>query len=44
MPRLGTDDARKILIPIPPIPEQKRIIEKIEYAFAQLDEIVLNFI
>lgn len=44
MPRLGTDDARKILIPVPPLGEQNRIVEKIDNAVAQLDEIVLNLV
>lgn len=39
MPRLSTTDARKGLIPLPPINEQYRIVAKIEELFAQLDKI-----
>ena len=39
MPRLSTTDARKGLIPLPPINEQHRIVAKIEELFAQLDKI-----
>ena len=30
MPRLSTNDARKAMIPLPPLPEQFKIIEKVE--------------
>ena len=39
MPRLSTTDARKGLIPLPPLSEQHRIVAKIEELFAQLDKI-----
>lgn len=39
MPRLGTKDAQNSLIPLPPIEEQQRIVDKIEELFAKLDEI-----
>ena len=42
MPRLSTSDARKALIPIPPINEQKRIITKVKELFATIDEIELS--
>ena len=37
MPRLGTKDAIKILLPIPPINEQKNIVNKIESTFGVLN-------
>lgn len=39
MPRLSTNDARKGFIPLPPYPEQLRIVAKIEEIFAVLDNI-----
>ena len=39
MPRLSTTDGKKAVFTVPPINEQKRIVEVIETAFAQLDEI-----
>ena len=44
MPRLGRDDAKKIFIPIPPIPEQKRIVTRIEEIFNVLDNIQRDLI
>ena len=42
MPRLGKDDAVQILLPLPPLAEQKRIVEKIEVIFKQADIIEEN--
>ena len=42
MPRLGTADGKKAVIPIPPLNEQVRIVATIEQAFAQLNSIVNN--
>ncbi len=39
MPRLSTEDARKALIPLPPLSEQRRIVAKIEEVFGELDRI-----
>ena len=44
MPRLSTADAKNVLIPLPPLAEQKRIVNKIEEIFASLDEISLHLI
>ncbi len=42
MPRLGTTDAKKMPIPIPPLQEQQKIVNKVYNINLQLDEIVLN--
>ena len=42
MPRLGTADAKKAIISVPPIEEQKRIVIAIEQAFSQLASIAEN--
>lgn len=39
MPRLGTTDGKKAIIPVPPVKEQKRIVLAIELAFAKLASI-----
>ena len=39
MPRLGTNDARKALIPIPPLQEQRRIVSTVDSLFTQLDSL-----
>ncbi len=39
MPRLSTDDARKGMIPLPPIAEQKRIVLTIKHLFLLIDSI-----
>lgn len=36
MPRLGTNEAKQILLPLPPLEEQQRIVERIEQIFEQL--------
>ena len=40
MPRLGTPDGKKAVFLIPPYQEQKRIVEAIDGAFAQLDTLL----
>ena len=42
MPRLGTTDGKKAIIPLPPINEQKKIIIAIEKNFAYLTSIAEN--
>ena len=44
MPRLGTNDAKNMQIPLPPLAEQHRIVAKIEELFSQLDQIQNNLI
>ncbi|MFF1942479.1 restriction endonuclease subunit S [Rhodococcus qingshengii] len=39
MPRLGTDDARKAFIPLPPVAEQGRIVERIADLIGLCDEL-----
>lgn len=39
MPRLGTSDGKKAIFTLPPLPEQKRIAETIEFYFTQLNKI-----
>ncbi len=42
--RIGTDIVRNYYFPLPPLAEQKRIVEKIEDSFIQLDQITLNLV
>ncbi len=42
MPRLGTNDAKNMRIPVPPLAEQQRIVSKIEELFSYLDTISSN--
>ncbi|WP_295057395.1 restriction endonuclease subunit S [uncultured Fibrobacter sp.] len=44
MPRLSTTDAKNGLIPLPPLAEQKRIVDRIEEIFKSLDEISLHLV
>jgi len=37
MPRLGTNDGRKALFPLPPLPEQKRIVKRLEIIFLAME-------
>ena len=39
---IGVGKIKETLIPLPPLAEQKRIVEVIETAFAQLDEIAIS--
>jgi len=39
MPRMGTADGKKAIIPLPPLVEQKRIAKTIELLFSQLTRI-----
>lgn len=39
MPRLGTEDAIKSIHPLPPLPEQHRIVAKIDQLMARCDEL-----
>lgn len=39
MPRLGTADGKKAIFSLPPLAEQKRIVEAIEYCFSQLNKV-----
>ena len=39
MPRLGTNDGKKAPFPLPPLAEQKRIVQKIEECFTLIDQI-----
>ena len=44
MPRLGTDDAKKMLLPVPPLNEQLGIVKKIKQFQVMLDQIALNLV
>jgi type I restriction enzyme ecoAI specificity protein len=37
MPRLGTNDAKNLLIPLPPLAEQQAIVEKLSALLAEID-------
>ena len=39
MPRLGTDDGRRALLPLPPLEEQKRIVTKVDKLMKLCDEL-----
>lgn len=41
MPRLGTDKARNILIPLPPLAEQERIVAKLDELLPQVQALVI---
>ena len=42
MPRLGTEDAKKMLIPLPPLAEQKEIVRRLDVLFAKIDSLAQN--
>ena len=42
MPKLSLTNASKALLPLPPLAEQQRIVEKIQEAFAEIDSIEKN--
>ncbi|WP_181949491.1 restriction endonuclease subunit S, partial [Streptococcus pseudopneumoniae] len=37
---LNSDKVASILIPLPPLPEQSRIVDKIEQFFAHIDALI----
>ncbi|WGV26396.1 hypothetical protein [Halotia branconii] len=39
LPRLGTEDGRRAIFPLPPTTEQKRIVEKCDRLLSIYDEI-----
>ena len=39
MPRLGTNDARNLLIPLPPLTEQQQIVAKLNQLLTEIDEL-----
>lgn len=39
MPRLGTNDARNLLIPLPPLTEQQQIVAKLNHLLTKIDEL-----
>ena len=39
MPRLGTNDAKTSVHPIPPLEEQRRIVERVEQLFQICDQL-----
>jgi len=39
MPRLGTEDAKRAPFPLPPLPEQKRIVAKVDDLMKRCDEL-----
>lgn len=41
MPRLGTNDARKAIIPLPPFQEQCRIVSKTKELLSELERIIV---
>ena len=44
MPRLGTSDAKTSVHPIPPLEEQRRIVERVEQLFQICDQLELDLI
>ena len=42
MPRLGTNDGKKAIFPLPPINEQRRIVKQIELMFSHLSGIEIS--